>query len=63
MPWKCLGPQWNVNFPTIKDYQNSIITLHDKMWNEATSDKQLAIIWNEKRDSMIKFRNNQTINK
>ena len=39
MPWKQLGPEWNIHYPTVKDLDGGVATLHEKWW--APVDKAL----------------------
>ena len=40
-PWKQVHYDWNINWPSIKDYDNGIATLHAKFWDDGNNDKGL----------------------
>jgi alpha-N-acetylglucosamine transferase len=39
MPWKMLGNEWNVHYPTVGDLEGGVASLHEKWW--APGDKEL----------------------
>ncbi len=56
MPWTDLHYSWNMNWPTVRDYEGGAASFHAKFWsNDPTHDPTLKAIWQKQRVEMEAF--------
>ncbi|KAH8725870.1 nucleotide-diphospho-sugar transferase [Phaeosphaeriaceae sp. PMI808] len=53
MPWQTLDRMWNIHFPTVKDMQAGVKSLHEKFWNPEHGD--LKVYLEKYKWQMLKF--------
>ena len=53
MPWQRLHYGWNINWPTVKDLNNGVASMHDKYWNPL--DRELGNRWLKLRWEMAGY--------
>lgn len=54
MPWRHLDWRWNMNQPTLKDYEAGAMSFHGKYWGGHGDDLRLGKIWEGQRFLMKK---------
>lgn len=57
MPWRELGWKWNAQWPSEKDEEAGVATLHEKWWKEGPDKLQNR--WNALKSEMEKFHGEQ----
>jgi alpha-N-acetylglucosamine transferase len=53
MPWRELHWRWSATWPTERDLEMEVVTLHDQLW--ATGPQALQDLWNAKKGEMLNF--------
>ncbi|KAF2448110.1 glycosyltransferase family 8 protein [Karstenula rhodostoma CBS 690.94] len=53
MPWRELHWRWSATWPTERDLEMDVVTLHDRLWR--TGPQPLRDLWNAKKGEMLNF--------
>ncbi|KAF2825450.1 nucleotide-diphospho-sugar transferase [Ophiobolus disseminans] len=53
MPWQTLDRMWNIHFPTVRDMEAGVKSLHEKFWNPEHQD--LKPYLERVRDKMVEY--------
>ncbi|KAF2794844.1 glycosyltransferase family 8 protein [Melanomma pulvis-pyrius CBS 109.77] len=53
MPWRELNWKWSATWPSERDKQRGVATLHDKLWNNGP--QELQDLWHNQEKEMMKF--------
>ncbi|OAF99190.1 glycosyltransferase family 8 protein [Paraphaeosphaeria sporulosa] len=53
MPWRELHWRWSATWPTERDLEEGVVTLHDRLWK--TGPQPLRDLWNAKKGEMMNY--------
>jgi alpha-N-acetylglucosamine transferase len=50
MPWRELHYKWSATWPSEKDVEGNVVSLHEKFWS--TGPEELQEMWTQQKENM-----------